>query len=179
MTGEEIVTTWLNHLNEKWPSFTALGDLVRRIDGAVTGVAAVPVVTPTKAGGGRAASKKVCTWKGCGLPHVGKGLCKTHYNRQRAGSDMDAPIKHRRAPTPRGAGTKAAEPPPEPAPVAPSSSSKQDTPKLITRADLTKNPEAAAKRAGCKALNRCSLIAKRKSWRHWTCSGCGGTSLGK
>jgi hypothetical protein len=32
MTGEQIVKNWLADLSETWPSFTALGDLVRRID---------------------------------------------------------------------------------------------------------------------------------------------------
>lgn len=32
---------------------------------------------------------RLCEWPGCARPHSAKGYCKTHYQRQRKGTDMD------------------------------------------------------------------------------------------
>lgn len=36
--------------------------------------------------------RRLCTWGACTEPHKAKGLCRLHYQRQKYGRDMDAPL---------------------------------------------------------------------------------------
>lgn len=52
---------------------------------------------------------ETCSWGTCTHPSYSKGLCKTHYQRQWRGSDMDAPMRGKRTPI-ANAGTTCAHP---------------------------------------------------------------------
>jgi len=69
--------------------------------------------------GGRPKSHKTCTVRGCGQPHVARGLCKNHYQQARYEEkkrDMGMSVRRRSpgpAPVPEGStATAAAAPPP-------------------------------------------------------------------
>lgn len=111
----------------------------------------------------KSAAGGACTHNGCGRPRFCKGLCTIHYERQRRGAPMDAPLgplaKDLRPPT---VGVMAL-----------------DNPTLLTRAMVVKNAKAAQQRSECGSFARCSIIAKRKPWRKWSCAKCGGSSSDK
>ena len=80
---------------------------IGRLGGVLTAKKSAP-----RGRGGRPRSHKTCTVRGCGLPHVARGLCKNHYQAARYAEKMAAGgktvVRRVRGPEPtfEGAGRK-------------------------------------------------------------------------
>jgi hypothetical protein len=112
-----------------------------------------------------------CTWKGCDRPRLAKGFCSTHYERDRTGKPMDAPIRGKREPKP------AKEDDPAPALVADEPEKTTDKPVMMR--ELRAGEAEMFQKTRCRRYQRCSLVAKRRKWAGWSCSACTGAGTPK